>query len=286
MGFYGFFKLTVIQYTGVRWLMRKKIVKLIIYSILIFFIVDINSLTSMGYVATSRNRLIQTVTDYDVFHGMVSLDLFQITDFLKEQDLNIQKEIIKNCLVTIAYDDHYGTGVIYQIEYDTITILTAKHVIDVNKECNVLLPNGLTQKAKILYLSESLDIAFLQINIQANDETELKPYLQLYQVGANNPTDQTMINAGDEILQGGAILQGEMEVYTGYILNPNQYIPEFDMELINNNSYSKPGMSGGPLFLSTGEFIGMIIAGSDQSTLNIDNNRIAMEFEKWKKSID
>jgi hypothetical protein len=286
LGFYGFFKLTVIQYTGVRWLMRKKIVRFIIYSILIFFLVEKNSLTSIGYVEANRNRLIQTVTDFDVFHGMVNLNLFQITDFLKEQDINLQKELIKNCLVTIEYEDHYGTGVVYQVEYETITILTAKHVIDVNKECNITLSSGMTQKAKVLFLSESLDIAFLQIKIQAIDETELKPYLQLYQVGSNNFIDQTMIKAGDQVLQGGAILQGEMEVYTGYIVNPKQYIPEFDMELINNNSYSKPGMSGGPLFLYSGEFIGMIIAGAENSTLCIENNRIAMEYEKLKKFID
>ena len=54
---------------------------------------------------------------------------------------------------------------------------------------------------------------------------------------------------------------GVIECYEGYISGDSQYMDEFHSEILQTNCYSAAGMSGGAVFHTNGEFLGMIAGG-------------------------
>ncbi len=214
-------------------------------------------------------HLIQTVTEQDIFEGMLALGLLE-SHVLDEDNCEKAYENVKACVVRINMENAYGSGVIWEITSENIVIVTNKHVLDYwnGQASNVLFSHGFYARAEILGISEDYDVGFLTVDNKELDYIELEQlrYAHFDMSAYNEMQEGDNIfcvgakggySEGDEnaALSNGIYLQGS-------IGNMWQYIDEFEEYMIYGYGYGTPGISGGGTFDARGNLIGMISGGT------------------------
>ena len=250
--------------------MRHKILYAIALPIISFILViTLDPAHVYGKAPQTMPHLIQTVSEQDIFEGMLALGLLE-TPVLVEDDCDKAYENVKACVVRINMGNAYGSGVIWEMTSEKIVIATNKHVLEFWDEqvSNVLFPQGSYASAELLGISEEYDLGFL-----TEDNKELD-YMELEQLRYVH-FDMNVYNEmkeGDEIFCVGAtgrhsegvenVVQSNGIYLQGTIGNMWQYIEEFEEYMIYGYGYGTPGISGGGTFDPKGNFIGMISGGT------------------------
>ena len=163
------------------------------------------------------------------------------------------KMVMEQSIVHISMKDSVGSGVIVSIQADDIIVVSNKHLLQKDVEAAVTLANGTTYEAEVLGLSQQYDIGFLKLRVPEPELSEVEQVSQIY--------EEESFYLGTAILQYSSRQAGVIECYEGYISGDSQYMDEFHSEILQTNCYSAAGMSGGAVFHTNGEFLGMIAGG-------------------------
>ena len=148
-----------------------------------------------------------------------------------------------------------GSGFIYKVDDNYGYIMTNHHVINNSDKITVLLTTDQEVEAKLLGSDQYLDLAVLRI-----DKKFVK---KVTNIGKNS-----LCKLGDEVFTIGSPLGYEYRgtVTNGIISGLNRLVEvsvsgngdDWVMEVIQTNTAVNPGNSGGALFNSNGEVIGVI----------------------------
>ena len=150
-----------------------------------------------------------------------------------------------------------GSGFIYKIEGDSAYIMTNHHVIDGGNKWTIITSTDEEIEGSVLGSDEYLDIAIIKVN--------KKNYMEAVNI---LPSDKE-VNLGDTVFTIGAPVGYEYRgtVTNGIVSGLNRLVEvsiksslqeDYVMEVIQTNAAVNPGNSGGPLFNSNGEVIGVI----------------------------
>ena len=216
-------------------------------------------------------HLIQTVTEQDIFEGMLSLGLLECS-VLETGDCEAAYENVKDCIVQLRMRNAYGSGVIWEITPEQIIIVTNKHVLDYWEDeiSYVQFPQGYFTGAEILAISGEYDIGFLAVSNTEFDYQELE---QIRYVHHDAEHYQTLRSGDDMFCVGAAEVVDDMEnapeyspnrrdratiFYQGSVADTWRYIEEFEEYMIYCYGYAREGMSGGGTFDGKGNLIGII----------------------------
>lgn len=201
-------------------------------------------------------HLIQTVTEQELYEGLLSLGLLE-NPILETEDCETAYENVKECIVRIGMGNAHGSGVIWEMTPDEIVIATNKHVLEYwdDKTSYVHFPQGYFTRADILGVSDVYDVGFLRIENREFDYETLK---RLRYVRKAPEVYQTL-KEGDAVFCIGS---EEEEFYPATVEDRWHYIDEFDEYMIYGYGYARPGMSGGGTFDGRGNFIGMLSGGT------------------------
>ncbi len=147
----------------------------------------------------------------------------------------------------------YGSGVIMDEEGH---VLTAHHVVDVLTDIYVVLHDGRVSRATLVGESALSDIAVLGLDISPGIQPP--PFADSSQsnigdavIAVGSPVDSDTLEDLNDTLTSGIISQ-----VNRYVKIDGSYIPN----LIQFDAPVNPGNSGGPLFNSDGEIVGIVIA--------------------------
>lgn len=212
-----------------------------------------------------KQHLIQTVTEKDIFEGMLALGFLEC-EVLEMNDCEAAYENVKECVVQIRMESAYGSGIILEMTPERIIIVTNKHVLEYWEDeiSYVQFPQGYFTGAKMLAVSEEYDIGFLEVSCTEFDYQELE---QIRYVHYDEELYQTL-QSGDEMFCAGAedVVSAETtaDFYQGSIADTWRYIEEFEEYMLYGYGYAREGMSGGGSFDARGNFIG-IISGATMS---------------------
>ncbi len=149
-----------------------------------------------------------------------------------------------------------GSGFIYKIEGNDAYIMTNHHVVSGGTKFTIITNTDEEIEGKVLGSDEYLDLAVIKVS--------KKDYMASVAVG-----DNTKVNLGDTVFTIGAPVGYEYRgtVTNGIISGLNRLVEvsvknsnsgDWVMEVIQTNTAVNPGNSGGPLFNSNGEVIGVI----------------------------
>ena len=203
-------------------------------------------------------HLIQTVTEQDIFEGMLSLGLLEC-NALETNDCEAAYENVKDCIVQLRMRNAYGSGVIWEMTPEQIIIVTNKHVLDYWEDeiSYVQFPQGYFTGAEILAISEDYDIGFLAVS---NTEFDYRELEQIRYVHHDAELYQTLRSGDDMFCVGIAdVVNGqEMFFFQGSIADTWRYIDDFEEYMLYGYGYAREGMSGGGSFDGKGNFIGLI----------------------------
>lgn len=181
-----------------------------------------------------------------------------------EQETVIVKtieEAMEQSVVNISMKDSVGSGVIVKIKENEMIIVSNKHLLQKDVEATVTLANGEAYQAEVLGLSQQYDIGFLTLqvpNVNLREVEQVEP-----------PYAKESLYLGTNVLQYSSRNAGVIERYKGYILGEIQYRDEFHSDILPTKCYSAAGMSGGAVFHTNGEFLGIIAGGevADDATI-------------------
>ena len=150
-----------------------------------------------------------------------------------------------------------GSGFIYKIDGDSAYILTNHHVVDGGNKWTIITSTDDEIEGNVLGSDQYLDLAV--IKVKKKDYMEAATIL---------PSDKKM-SLGDTVFTIGSPVGYEYRgtVTNGIISGLNRLVEvsvksslqsDYVIEVIQTNTAVNPGNSGGPLFNSNGEVIGVI----------------------------
>ena len=208
-------------------------------------------------------RLIQTVTEQDIYEGMLALGYLE-TPVLETEDCERAYENVKNCVVRIQMGKAHGSGIIWELSPETIVIATNKHVLDYWRDENsfVHFPQGFDVNARILGTAKMLDVGFVVVDCGQFTYEEL----QTIRYACVDEAVYESLGQGTEMfLADAGSMEHEAQYYVGTVVDPYRYIAEFDACMLYGYGIARAGMSGGGTFDGRGFLIGMTTGGTMQN---------------------
>lgn len=208
-------------------------------------------------------HLIQTVTDRDIYEGMLELGFLE-TPVLETPDCGLAYENVKNCVVRVQMGNAHGSGIIWEMTPEEIVIVTNKHVLDYWNEKNsyVHFLGGYDVDAQILGVSKQYDIGFLIVDSGQFNYMELQ---ELRSARAD-------LDVYEELEQGDIMFSIDSgsktesaQYYEGTVEDTHRYIEDFEAYMLYGHGFAKAGMSGGGTFDGRGFLIGMTTGGTLQN---------------------
>ena len=181
--------------------------------------------------------------------GIPSQDEYTIDEY--NHDLQSTIERITESVVTVIVVDEsdneisHGSGVIY--EYDDMgfyRVITNEHVIDGANKVKILSYDNIYYEAEVYAVHETMDIALLRFETTDVYQYSTPKYVDITPY-------ETVISIGTPIS-----LDFNNTVTMG-LISKTDYNPDGNQNMIIHSSYVYLGNSGGPLFNTKGELIGI-----------------------------
>lgn len=210
-------------------------------------------------------HLIQSVSEADIYEGMLALDLLHCP-VLEEPDLEKACENVRGSVVRIDMGKAYGSGVIFRLTKEGAVIATNRHVLAYWREESgvIRFPEGYYAGARVLGNSESCDVGFLLVE---REELGIGTLSGLRSVFADESIYACM-QRGEAIFCLGAGREEEETVYQEAVLeDTDTYIETFGGEMLYGRGFAKEGMSGGGIFDGYGHLLGLLAGGTYQNEI-------------------
>ncbi len=189
--------------------------------------------------------------------------------------------------VLIESGDLLGCGSIWEIADDTVTVITALHVIADEGDISVIFPDGAMLRAEVLKKDPSKDYCFLKM-VTGSEAVKSQGIEGVSGSAApqNKTPGLTSISLADSLPRAGqtvfmalpfssesdtigtvGLIPGSLpdSVYVGTMINPKVYSQDFGVDVILCSIGVAEGMSGGGLFDEKGEYLGLLLGGNDDS---------------------
>lgn len=210
-------------------------------------------------------HLIQSVSEEDIYEGMIALDLFHCP-VLKEPDLETACENVRDSVVRIDMGKAYGSGVIFRLTADGVVIATNRHVLAYwREETGVIrFPQGYYAGARVIGSSDTCDVGFLLVE---KEEIGLRAVSGLRCVYAEEDV-YADLQGEEAIFCLGAGRKEEETIFQEAVLeDTGKYIETFGGEMLYGRGFAREGMSGGGMFDGCGRLIGLLTGGTYQNEI-------------------
>lgn len=205
-------------------------------------------------------HLIQTVTDQDIYEGMLGLDLFK-TPVLATEDCATAYENIQSCVVRIQMGNAHGSGIIWEMTPEAIIVATNKHVLEYWKDENsfVYFTQGHYADAAVIGVSKQYDVGFLRIDNYQFTYDELGKFRS---ARIDEAVYENLCEGDAMFSIDSGMAADEGQYYEATVGDTHKYIEDFDAYMLYGHGFAKEGMSGGGTFDGHGYLIGMTTGGT------------------------
>ncbi len=173
-------------------------------------------------------------------------------------------EILRSSVLVESGTD-WGSGNIWSMDSDSITVITAAHVIVDETDITVRFPGedgaaatlsgGKAHPATLISSDLDRDYCFLRLD---TEETGISVRPSTKDLKTGSDVFMLMPASSDSADQGTA-----PGISAGVIINPELYSEDFSQNVVYCNIEVMEGMSGGGLFDIDGNYLGLLIGGSD-----------------------
>lgn len=205
-------------------------------------------------------HLIQTVTQQDVYEGMVALGMLRCP-VLETPDCGRAFENVKDCVVRVDMGNAYGSGIVWELTADRVIVATNRHVLAYWEDTDsiVYFPQGYYMDAGILGVSEQYDVGFLAVDTGQFTYEELE---KLRYAAAEQESYERLEEGAEIFCAGAGPETGEWLFYEAGLEDRERYLADFGTEMLYGHGYARAGMSGGGIFDGYGRLAGMVTGGT------------------------
>ncbi len=208
-------------------------------------------------------HLIQTVTDRDIYEGMLALGYLE-TAALETPDCVRAYANIKDCVVQIRMGNAHGSGIIWELSDEYVIIVTNRHVLRywTAEQGYVHFPQGFDTDAQLVGVSAQYDVGFVAVDRRLFTYEELQ---ELRYARIDTEAFEALQPGDEMFLADPGSAQHDAQYYQGSVEDKDRYIEDFDAHMLYGHCFARAGMSGGGTFDGRGYLIGMTTGGTDQN---------------------
>ena len=234
---------------------------------------------------------------YKLFPGFIAcLVLFVSCANGKAQQIDFRSEHV----VRIDCESRSGSGVIYDAREGCVVLVTAAHVVEGTEAATIVWEMSAAEKtsgqtletetssatiSEIIRVS-GLDLDFLKVqgasaegailqNVQRSEEMDKETG-----DGSMESFREEQENTSSELVLWGYNASGEVLEVAGAVSEPWIYVEDFGCHMLIARAETVPGMSGGGVYDSDGNFIGIICGADENGNVAIlSANVIASEYD-------
>lgn len=152
------------------------------------------------------------------------------------------------------------TGVIWEMD-NALQILTVGHLLDHAEieTIQVTFWDGTYVETGTFQTLKDMDICLLTCDLtEISEETKAG-----FKTVERSLSAYVALQQNDPVFLLGATPTGRTEMVGGKVGNPDWYVPEFDQNMLYLYVEAKSGMSGAGAFDKNGQYLGMLIGGSE-----------------------
>ncbi|HHU56604.1 MAG TPA: trypsin-like serine protease [Acholeplasmataceae bacterium] len=218
--------------------------------------------TGIVHIIAEVDNLKTTHTVYvkpekdDVYRNIIERKIYELVGEYNLTELsNKVKEVIETTKTAVVGIGNYqddvlksiGSGVIYEKEENTYTVLTNYHVIEDNHNLKIYLGyHDLEITADIIKSDSELDLAILQFQTDVD-------------LAVLNFADPNSVEIGDFAIAIGNPTDFDFfgTVTFGIISHPERNMKDYKSTFVQHDVAINPGNSGGPLIDMDGNIIGI-----------------------------
>lgn len=223
-----------------------------------------------------KTPLIQATTLKEEYEGLVHLNLLVSPENYSGDIAQSIRNVLPT-VVRIRTGEYLGSGIILQIDENSLLIASNRHQLQSRDFSSVTLYNGEEASGRLVFLSENYDLGFLEVDI-----TRL-PYEkreELRSIVCSKDCEEAL-RQGDAMFFVGSADGVACNIAEGKIGDPWYYFDEFASYMIYNYCKAKAGMSGGGTYDEHGHCIGMITGGLADETASLPMQSIREEWERY-----
>ena len=223
-----------------------------------------------------KTPLIQATTLKEEYEGLVHLNLLTSPENYSGDIAQSIRNVLPT-VVRIRTGEYLGSGIILQIDENSLLIASNRHQLQGRDFSSVTLYNGEEASGRLVFLSENYDLGFLEVDI-----TRL-PYEkreELRSIVCSKDCEEAL-RQGDAMFFVGSADGVACNIAEGKIGDPWYYFDEFASYMIYNYCKAKAGMSGGGTYDEHGHCIGMITGGLADETASLPMQSIREEWERY-----
>ena len=220
-------------------------------------------------------RLIATVSHQDEYEGLYHLG-FLDTKALQTENIKEAEELVRPSVVKIAAGNYNGSGTIFELSESRMIIVSCRHLLQYDETPSITFSDQFSIEGNVIYLSDQTDLGFIEIKPQ---EIPMQTLRNCKKVVRHSDEEQS-VKDGTELFHIGLGSQTLSDTYSGQVLDPWKFFPEFNTFMIHSRCKGEPGMSGGGTFDLKGYYLGMILGGKDDETASLPLSLIEEEWEK------
>lgn len=243
--------------------MRRRRLAVIIGYIAIYIAAVYGASLSVYAKEPALPHLIQTVTEQDIYEGMLALGYLR-TPTPEEADCALAYESVRDCVVRVQMGNAHGSGIIWEMTPDSIVVVTNRHVLDYWKAENSYIHflGRYDVDARILGVSEQYDVGFLTVDSGQFSYGELQ---KLRSARVDMAVYDGLRQGDTMLLVDPGSIQKSAQYYEGTVEDTHRYIEDFQAYMLYGHGFAKAGMSGGGIFDEWGFLIGMTTGGTLQN---------------------
>lgn len=185
----------------------------------------------------------------------------EINESAQDQEM---QQYLKQVTVQVRGPQYMGSGVIWATGEDALVIATAAHVTEDNSPLAVQFGQGDSLEAWLCYVSEQVDVAFLEVSLEEVCRQEI-----IWQTARQDKESCDRLEAGEPLLIMGSIEESADRSYSGSVTEPWIYLEDFDNYMLLGHAYAIPGVSGGGVFSQDGILVGILCGGNDTDEIAV-----------------
>ena len=168
-------------------------------------------------------------------------------------------EYIRSSAVKIESGTLAGSGNIWEISDDNLTVITALHVIDDLDDIEVTFCDGSIAEASLTSSDEKKDICFLTVELAIS--RDLDPLMDITAfAGVSAFAGNANLQEGESVLLYNP---WEDSSYAGFVADTDVYVEDFTLDMIYCMINADEGMSGCGLFDTEGNYLGILLGGTE-----------------------
>lgn len=179
-----------------------------------------------------------------------------LAGMLQDKACAVVVRIETNCLI--------GSGIIWKMEENTMTIITAAHVLSGAGQMQIKFADGISIDSDAegweWVCSDTVDVAFIKVSMSEIP----KETLASCRYACVDKEVYGSMSSDDRILVMGSSDDVAANAYEGSLKEAWIYLEDYGQHMMLGRTYAEPGMSGGGVFDSRGYFLG-ILSGADEN---------------------